>query len=256
MGGSAGAESLDPAVHFVPGSARRVPNQIRTPPPTHGRPRARGGGETNRWEGRPRHGRRDHEAAARGGCPLRTPDPSLGPEDEAVHPRRAVGYLHHRPPADPRADRVVVHVRTRPRRRRWQGALRRDEAPGAGRHPLLRREVWHALCEPAVAGRHAHQLPDDLQAGVQDAGVPAHARLRRVRGHAEEGGPHAGPRAGEARAQPGRHPGHGAPARRHLRAGHREGAHRGHRGQQAGHSDCRRGRHRLQPGRHPVPHPR
>ncbi len=62
---------------------------MSTPPgPPHGRPSARrplrrtvGGRHTHV------HARRDHEAAARGRCPLRTPDPPLEPEDEAVHLR-------------------------------------------------------------------------------------------------------------------------------------------------------------------------
>ena len=74
----------------------------------------------------------------------------------------------------------------------------------------LRREVRHAVHQRALARRHAHQLRDHRQARRQDAGVRAHARLRRVRGHAQEGSPAAQPRAREARAQPRRHPQHGA----------------------------------------------
>ena len=44
----------------------------------------------------------------------------------------------------------------------------------------------------------------------QDEGLPAHARLGRVRGHAQEGSAAHRPRAREARAQPRRHPPHGA----------------------------------------------
>ena len=54
------------------------------------------------------------------------------------------------------------------------------------------------------------------------------------------------------RAQPRRHPRHGASARRGLRARHEEGAHRRHRGQQARHPGRRRRRHQLRPRRRPV----
>ena len=60
----------------------------------------------------------------------------------------------------------------------------------------------------------------------------------------------------QARAQPGRHPQHGAPARRRVHPRHQEGAHRGDRGQQARHPDRGRGRHQLRPRHHPVRHPR
>jgi hypothetical protein len=45
------------------------------------------------------HGRRDHETAARKRRPLRAPDPSLEPQDEALHLHRAQRHLHHRPAA-------------------------------------------------------------------------------------------------------------------------------------------------------------
>ena len=51
--------------------------------------------------------------------------------------------------------------------------------------------------------------------------------------------------AGQAAAQPRRHPRHDQAARRHLRHRHQEGAHRRHRGQQARPSDRRGGRHQL-----------
>ena len=51
------------------------------------------------------------------------------------------------------------------------------------------------------------------------------------------------------RAQPRRHPGPRAPARRRVRHRHEEGAHRRHRGAQAGHPGDRDRRHELRPGR-------
>ena len=80
-------------------------------------------------------------------------------------------------------------------------------------------------------------------------------RLRRVRRDAEEGSPAARPRAGEAAAQPRRHPRHEQAPRRGLRARHQEGAHRRHRGQQAGHPGGRRRRHQRRPRRRAVPDP-
>ena len=202
------------------------------------------------------HARRDHEATARGRRALRPPDPPLEPEDEALHLRRPRRHLHHRPAADAEADRDGLHLRPRHRRRRRHDHVRRHQEAGPGPDPVLRREVRHALRQRALARRHAHQLRDDLQAGRQDAGVPAHARLRRVRGDAEEGSPADRPRAREARAQPRRHRQDGEAAERDLRARHEEGAHRGHRGQQARPADRRGGRHQLRPRRHPVRHPR
>ena len=145
------------------------------------------------------------------------------------------------------AHRDRLHLHPRPRRRRRHRALRRHQAPGPGRGRVLRREVRHALRQPPLARRHAHQLPDHGQARRQDGRVPAHAGLRRVRGHAQARGPPEEPRAREAREVPLRHPQHGAPARRGVHPRHQEGAHRGHRGQQARHPDRRRRRHQLRP---------
>ena len=70
-------------------------------------------------------------------------------------------------------------------------------------------------------------------AGEAHAGAAGHAGGRRLRRHAQEGGPAPRPRAREAQPQPGRHQRPRPAARRHLRDRHEEGAHRGHRGQQA-----------------------
>ena len=86
-------------------------------------------------------------------------------------------------------------VRPRHRRRRRHRPLRRHQEAGPGPDPVLRREVRHAVHQRALARRHAHQLRDHVQARRQDAGVPPHARLRRVRGHAQEGSPPDHPRA-------------------------------------------------------------
>ena len=54
------------------------------------------------------------------------------------------------------------------------GTKKQAQDPGA----RLRREVRHAVRQRALAGRHAHQLRDHLQARRQDAGVRAHAGCR------------------------------------------------------------------------------
>ncbi len=242
--------------------ARRSEPRPRTPTarhiaagPTHGRPHGRRAGHANRWEGSPR-GRRHHEAAPRGGCPFRAPDPALEPEDEAVHLRRAQRHLHHRSAADPRPDRDRLHLRPRRHVQGRLGALHRHQEAGPGPDRAVRRQVRHALHQRALAGWHADQLPDDEQAGRQDARARAPARLRRVRGHAQEGSPAQDPRARQARALPRWDPIDGPPAPGRVRARHQEGAHRGHRGQQAGHPGRRRGRHQLRPRRHRLRDPR
>ena len=79
------------------------------------------------------HGRRHDATAARSRCTSRRiTDPALEPEDAAVHLRRAQRHLHHRPAADPRADRDRVPLRPRPRRRRRHDPVRRHEEAGPG----------------------------------------------------------------------------------------------------------------------------
>src|SRR3972149_9615789 len=41
-----------------------------------------------------------YEAIIGGGCPLRSSDKQVEPQDEALYLRGAQQYLHHRPPAD------------------------------------------------------------------------------------------------------------------------------------------------------------
>ena len=141
--------------------------QIAVGPP-HGRPPGRRVDHANRWEGTTR-GCRHHEAAPRGRCPLRAPDPPLEPQDEAVHLRRAQRHLHHRSAADPGPDRDRLHLRPRRHRPRRQRAVRRHQEAGAGPDPAVRRQVRHAVHQRALARRHADQLPDHEQAGRQDA---------------------------------------------------------------------------------------
>ena len=150
-------------------------------------------------------------------------------------------------------DRGVLRLHPRPGRRRRDDPLRRHQEADPGPRGRLRRRLRHALRQRALAGRHAHQLPDRLHPGEAHEGVRGHAEGRRLRRHAEEGGPAPHPRAREAPAQPGRHPRARQAAGRHLRDRHQEGAHRRHRGQQARHAGRGRGRHQL---RSRCDHPR
>ena len=64
----------------------------------------------------------------------------------------------------------------------------------------------HALRQPALARRHAHQLPDRLQAAAAAQGARGDG-AGRLGGHRhQEGAAHPDPREGQARAHPGRHP--------------------------------------------------
>ena len=86
-------------------------------------------------------GCRDHEAVAGGRSPLRPPDPALEPEDEAVHLRGAQRHLHHRPAADPGADREGVPLHPRPGLRGRHDHVHRDEEAGPGADRRGRRPV-------------------------------------------------------------------------------------------------------------------
>ena len=59
------------------------------------------------------HRARHHEAVAGVRSALRTPDPPLESQDEALHLRRARRHLHHRPRADPGAARRGRRLRPR-----------------------------------------------------------------------------------------------------------------------------------------------
>ena len=111
------------------------------------------------------HGSRQHEAAARQRRPLRAPDPPLEPEDEAIHLHRAQRHLHHRPAADARVHRQRLRVRQADGRPRRLDPVRRHQASGAGSRRRAGHPRRHALRQPALAGRHAHQLPDRATSG-------------------------------------------------------------------------------------------
>ena len=64
------------------------------------------------------------------------------------------------------------------------GTKKQTQGPVAEYATRLR----HALREPALAGRHAHQLHHRVGPGQADAGAAGHAGRRRLRRHAQEGG--------------------------------------------------------------------
>jgi hypothetical protein len=125
--------------------------------------------------GRHFHGSTFHEAVVGSRRPLRSSDPSMEPEDEAIHPRRTLRHPHRRSAPDAQPPRVVLRVHPRSRRQRRHGAVHRHEEAGSGLDPVVRRALQHAVHQRALARRHAHQLPDHLQARQQDAGLPPHA---------------------------------------------------------------------------------
>ena len=133
--------SRTPAFRGRPGQPgrQRAEEQPRSSSHRARRPHAVGvatGACTNERTSRGRsNGRRHHEAAAGGRSPLRSPDPALEPQDEAVHLRGAQRDLHHRPAADPGAHRHRLPVRAPHRRERRHGALRRHEEAGPGADP-------------------------------------------------------------------------------------------------------------------------
>ena len=105
------------------------------------------------------HGCRHHASDAGRRCPLRTPDPALEPEDEAVHLHRAQRHLHHRPAADAAVRRPRLRVHQGDRRPRRHRAVRRHQAAGPGGDRRAGDPGLHAVRQPALAGRHADQLP-------------------------------------------------------------------------------------------------
>ena len=98
------------------------------------------------------------KAAARERRPLRAPDPALEPEDEALHLHRAQRHLHHRPAAVAVLHRPRLRVRQGDRRARRHDPVRRHQEAGPGGHRRAGHPRRHALRQPALAGRHAHQL--------------------------------------------------------------------------------------------------
>src|SRR3546814_2033523 len=59
-----------------------------------------------------------------------------------------------------------------------QGAVRRNQASGAGPNCRGCTQIWPALCQPSLAGRHAHQLENNfaVDQALQSAGRAAFGR--------------------------------------------------------------------------------
>ncbi len=192
------------------------------------------------------HGRRHDAGAAGERRPLRSPDPSLEPEDEALHLHGAQRHLHHRPPAVAELHRPRLRVRQGDRCPRRQRPLRRHQEAGPGGHRRAGDPRGHAVRQPALAGWHADQLLDRLQASA----APQGAQRDRLHGCGrlgphQEGAPGPPARVRQAGEDPRRYPRHAARSQRCLDRGHQEGAHRGRRGPEAQHPGRRHPRHQL-----------
>ncbi len=199
---------------------------------------------------RTRHGRRHHAPAPRERRPLRAPDPTLEPQDEALHHDRAQRHLHHRPPAVADLHQRRLRVRQADRRPRRHHPLRRHEEAGPGAHRRAGDARRDALRQPPLARWHADQLPDDLQAPHAPEGARGdRPRHRRRLGLHEEGAPPLPAREGQAREDPRRHPLDEQGPLRGLDRRHEEGAPRRRRGAQARPAGHRDPRHELRPGR-------
>ena len=153
-------------------------------------------------------------------------------------------------------DRAYAYVQETVVARR-HGHVRRHQEAGPGGRRRAGDPRRHAVRQRALARRHAHQLPDRLQAAAAPQGARAD-RLRRRRRLRDDQEGAAGPasREGQARAHPRRHPGHGQGPRRGLGRRHQEGAHRRRRGPQAGHPGHRDPRLQLRSRRRRLPDPR
>ena len=149
------------------------------------------------------HGSRDHAPAARERRPLRAPDPSLEPQDEALHHDRAQRHLHHRPAAVAGLHRPLLRLHQGDRRQGRHRDVRRHQEAGPGGDRRAGDPRRHALRQPALARRHAHQLPDRAPADQPPQGA-RRDRLRRrgrLRPH-QEGAAADASRARQARTRP------------------------------------------------------
>ena len=176
--------------------------------------------ETERKE----HLARQHARAPGGRSPLRPPDPPLEPQDEALHLRRARRHLHHRPAEDRAEPRRGPVVRAQPRRARRHGPVRRHQEAGPGRHRGRRQARGHAVRQPPLARRPAHELAHDRRAHRAPARAAAPAGRRPARAASAEGAHRNAGRAREARRQSRRRRGHAQAARRRLHRRPAQGA--------------------------------
>ncbi len=151
---------------------------------------------------RRRHDRSIHEAPARGGGPLRTPDPEMEPQDGEVHLHRAQRHLHHRPAADPGTHRGFLQFHPRHGGEGRVAALRGDEEAVPGGDQGERHALRHALRHQPLARRHPHQLGDHQQAHREAQGAGGDGDVGRAREHAQEAGHPGAPPPDQAAPQP------------------------------------------------------
>ena len=140
------------------------------------------------------------------------------PKMAQYHLRRAQQDPHHQPREDAAAVRGGGGLRqaaSSPMAARvlFVGTKRSAREAIAARSGALR----HALREPALAGRHAHQLQDHPPVDQAPGRARRADRQRRLDKRGKKEAQHAAPRDGEAREEPGRHQGHGGPAGRAVR---------------------------------------
>ena len=152
-------------------------------------------------EGRQRRGARG-QRPDRCRRALRAPRQPVEPEDEAVHLRQAEPDPYHRLEGD--RPRPAPRDQVLPAGRRGERAdpVRRDQATGGRDDRRGMQPLPDALRDRALAGRHAHQLPDDPQPARAPGGAGDDPRRRAGAELLQEDDLDAHPRAQEDRAQP------------------------------------------------------
>ena len=166
--GPAAGRPYDGRPARIPGRVRRdQPGPSPSPPgPSHGRPHGRWvRASPNRWEGDTTMApvvtmRQLLEAGVHFGHQTRRWNPKM---KRFIYGERNGIYIIDLQQTLGRIETAYT-LRPRPRRRRRHGPVRRHQEAGPGPGPVLRREVRHAVRQRALAGRHAHQLRDHLQA--------------------------------------------------------------------------------------------
>ena len=211
-----------------------------------------------------RHGRRHYAPAPRERRSLRAPDPTLEPQDEALHHDRAQWHLHHRPAAVAVLHRLQLRLHQGDRGQGRHDHVRGHQEAGPAGDRRAGDPRRHALRQPALARWHAHQLPDDAPADQPPQGARrGRLRHRRRLGSHQEGAPADEAGADQAGQDPRRHPRHEPHPVGRVDRRHQQGAPRRRRGAQAPDPDHRDPRLQLRPrpGRLPDPgqrrrHPR